>query len=98
MQTVDGGHHPSRDAVDRAETYLMLVEDRIEAVRFVGVSRGIVAQRIIDVELPRALWKRILGVFAGQLQQVLVAPNHRSRSGKKGAINRFVENLLNAFE
>ena len=98
MQGVDGGHHPGRYPVNRAQLELVLVEQGVETVGFVGMTSGVFPQSVIDVELPHPFGKGVGGVFAGQPEQVLIAPNDRGWTDKKGAIKGLIQRLINTLK
>ena len=74
----------------------MLFKRAIKTVRFVGMTRRVYAQGIIDIKLPCAFGKGRFGVFARQFKQVLVAPNHSSRPHENRAKDRMVKHLVYA--
>ena len=98
VQTRDGGHHPGRHAVYIVKLDAMLFEQGVESVGFVDVAGCVFAQGVISIELPNPFGEGRFGVFAGQLEQVLVAPDDRRRPGEQRRKRDVVKHLFDAFE
>ncbi len=70
----------------------------MEANRLVSMTGSVFSQAKLKIELPGAFGEGVGGIFAGQLEKLLIGIQNRSRTGDDGAVKTLRDQTDSAHE